>query len=266
MCIRDRQNTIPILESVVAVSILFIAYKLVNRYLSRFCEQLKVEAHVENALRLTIRIVIAIIGLGVIMHMFGLPITWLLGSSALIGAVIGFGSSQTIGNLIAGFYVIISKPFVVKDFVKIGDVEGQVESVTINYTEIYTPTHNLLKIPNVQVLNSRILHCTKQKIIDYSFQVSFGHEIPNEEIVDKCIRPAIEAFYEKYKDKLPEKPKYYLTAYDRTGRTFTIRAFFNKGNARALYNLQPELLSMIADRADASRKAKTMRQGKRKTR
>ena len=43
---------------------------------------------------------------------------------AVIGAgVIGFGSSQTINNVAAGLYVIISKPFRVKDYVKIGDAE-----------------------------------------------------------------------------------------------------------------------------------------------
>lgn len=257
LAIFSSHNLLSILEVVAVVLTLFIIYKLVNSYLSRFCKRLKIEEHIENALRLVARIIIAVAGLGSIMHILGLSTTWLLGGSALVGAVVGFGSTQTIGNIMAGFYVVISKPFTVKDFVKIGDIAGQVEAISINYTEIYTPSRNLLKIPNSQVLNSQVLHCTKQKVIDYTFTVGFGHELSSEELVTKCIQPAIETFYEKYQSRLPEKPKYYLTASDRLGRTFAIRTFFHKGDARTLYTLQPELLSMIIDCWDAYRKAQT---------
>jgi len=251
------QNILLILKVAAVILTLFTIYKLVNRYLSSFCERLKIEEHIENALRLATRLIFAVAGLGVTLSILGFSTTWLLGGSALIGAIIGFGSTQTIGNLMAGFYVVVSKPFAVKDFVKIGDIEGQVEGISINYTEIYTPSRNLLKIPNSQVLNSRVLHCTKQRVIDYTFTVGFGHEFSGEELVTKCIQPAIETFYKRYQNKLPEKPKYYLTASDRLGRTFAIRTFFQKGDARTLYNLQPELLSMIMDRWDAYRQAQT---------
>ena len=59
-------------------------------------------------------------------------------------------SSQTINNIVAGFYVIASRHFRVGDYVKIGDVEGQVEEISINYTKLYTPSFNLLVVPNVQ--------------------------------------------------------------------------------------------------------------------
>lgn len=255
--IFNLQNIISIVEVVAIVLLIFGIYKLLNSYLSQFCKRLNIEEHVENAIRLMMRIVFGVAGLGAVMSILGISTTWLLGGSALFGAVIGFGSTQTIGNLIAGFYVIISNPFSVKDFVRIGDIEGQVEGISINYTEIYTPGRNLLKMPNSQVMNSRVLQCTKQKVVNYTFTVGFDNAFSNEELITNCIKPAIETFYKRYQSKLPEKPKYYLTVFDRTGRTFAIRAFFRKGDAKTLYNLQPELLSMIIDRWDAYRKTQT---------
>ena len=81
-----------------------------------------------------------------------------------------FGSSQTINNVAAGFYVLLSRPFRVKDYVRIGDVEGQVEEIGINYTKLYTPSFNLLLIPNTQVMSNRVLNCTHEGYIKYRLQ------------------------------------------------------------------------------------------------
>jgi small-conductance mechanosensitive channel len=35
----------------------------------------------------------------------------------------------------------------VRDYVKIGDTEGEVREITINYTKIYTPTYNITPNP-----------------------------------------------------------------------------------------------------------------------
>jgi hypothetical protein len=107
------------------------------------------------------------------------------------------------------------------------------------------------------VLSSQLLQRTKGRVIDYTFTVGFDHSVRNEEIITQCIQPSIEAFYKAHQDELPDKPKYYLEACDRLGRTFAIRVFFRKGQAKALYSLQPELLSMIVSRWDDYRKTQT---------
>ena len=100
----------------------------------------------ENLLRLVLRVIAIMLAIIIIFSIYELPTGWFLGSSALVGAVIGFGSSQTINNVAAGFYVIISKPFEVKDYVKIGDVEGQVEEraqqIQKHHSSEYYPKKN----------------------------------------------------------------------------------------------------------------------------
>jgi small-conductance mechanosensitive channel len=246
-----------VIKVMVVLAAIALAYKVVSRYLSTACKRLKIEKHVENAFRLILRIVTALIALTVLSDVFGLPVSWFIGGSALIGAAIGFGSSQTIGNLISGLYLIVTRPFNVNDYVKIGNIEGQVEEVSINYTTIYTPTYTMLKIPNVQVLNSRILNCTKGDLIDYTFTVNFSHDLSSEELIENCIQPAIDEFYEKHVNELPRKPECCLTTSDRLGKTFAIRMFFPKGRAKLLYDSQPALLRAVLDKWDAQRKAKS---------
>jgi small-conductance mechanosensitive channel len=214
-------------------------------------DRLQLEPHLRNAFRLIIRIVAITWAITVIFSIWELPTGWFVGSSALIGAAIGFGSNQTINNVVAGFYVLLTQPFKVKDYVKIGDLEGQVEEISINYTSLYTPTFNLLKVPNTQVMNSRILNLTHEGFIKYTFTVGFNHQVDNETVMKEAIQPAIEKFHEKYKGDHLRKPEAYMESSDRLGRSFLIRFFIQKGEAKNLYVLQPELLDMIMRRWDS---------------
>jgi len=237
---------------------LLVAYKFLSRFLSRTSRRLELDPHMENSFRLLLRVVMLFVGLAAAFSVYALPAEWFIGGSALLGAAIGFGSSQTINNVVAGFYVVVSRPFKVKDYVRIGDVEGQVEEISINYTKLYTPSFNILLLPNTQVMNSRIINCTHEGFIKYTFSLGLPHHAPvsNEEIAERCIQPAIEEFYEKYQDRQIRKPEFYFEASTHVGRSFKIRIFIPKGEAKVLYILQPELADIILNRWDAERKSK----------
>jgi small conductance mechanosensitive channel len=234
--------------SIIALVVVSVVYKIFSRFISRTGKRLELEPHGLNALRLILRVVTILIISSFLFSVWELPTEWFIGSSALIGAFLGFGSSQTINNVVAGFYVLVTQPFKVKDYVKIGDFEGQVEEITINYTNLYTPTFNLLKVPNTQVMNSRVLNLTHEGFIKYTFTIGFPHDISNKVIMDKCILPAIEDFHESHKNEQLRKPEAYLDAVDRLGKTFLIRIFIPKGEAKNLYILHPELMDMIMGR------------------
>ncbi|MEM2554369.1 MAG: mechanosensitive ion channel, partial [Nitrososphaerota archaeon] len=179
-------ETTRLIISLIVIIIVLIIYKFLSRTLTRVSKQLELEPHITNSLFLILRVLVIISAIAIISTIYEVPATWFLGSSALIGAALGFGSSQTINNIIAGFYVILSRPFKVKDYIKIGDnIEGQVEEITINYTKLYTPAFNILLIPNTQVMNSRITNCTHEGFIRYVFSLSFPHGLSNEEIIKK---------------------------------------------------------------------------------
>ena len=247
-----------VVKLIVSLAVLGFGYRIAREYFSRVGGRLGLEEHTLNILQLVTNLVAFWLGTIIVIQVLGLPTDWFVGASALAGTAIGFGSSQTIGNFVAGLYILVSRPFTVHDFVKIGDVEGQVEEITINYTMVYTRTRNLVKIPNRQVLNSRILHCTKGDVIDHSFTINFDHSLTNERVIKEVIEPAIKEFYGKHREQIRELPKYYLTASDRGGKTFTIRLFFRKGDARSLYNLQPILLQIILDLYYVERDKKTI--------
>lgn len=232
----------------VIIAMTFVVDMLTRRALSRYGKKLDLEPHAVNILKLIARIVVFAAGVAALLTLFNFPTEWFISISALTGAAIGFASTQTVGNFLAGLYLMISRPFMVRDYVKIGDVEGEVREITINYTKIYTPTYNITEIPNRKVLDSIIRNYSGRKdIIDYSFKMGFPHlkNVTNEELIADCIKPTIEKFYEKHKDILSNKPEASMLNMDRLGREFTIRMFFPEGKINEFYDLQPALMQDI---------------------
>ena len=247
------ENLLLIATSLVIIVAILVVDRLIRRAIARYSRRLKLEPHVENIFKLTARIIIAAVGVVALLSIFNVDTTWFVGVSALTGAAIGFASTQTVGNFLAGLYIMISRPFMVRDYVKIGDVEGEVREITINYTKIYTPTYNITEIPNRKVLDSTILNYSgKKDIIDYSFQMGFPHleKMTNKKLIDECVMPAIDKFHHKYKDVLPKKPEVSMFKFDRLERAFMIRMFFPEGKIDAFYDIQPELMQNIANSWD----------------
>jgi small-conductance mechanosensitive channel len=231
--------------SLVSIIVIYVVYRSIMGAIKSKGKEIGLEPHVINILRLLVRVVAIIIVFVVIMTIFDISSDLFLGASALLGAALGFGSSQTINNVVAGFYVLISQPFKVKDYVKIGDLEGQVEEISINYTNLYTPTFNLLKVPNTQVMNSRILNLTHEGVIKYTFTISFGHEHTEEQLTKNVIESAIKDFCELYCNLDLRPPEAYLETANRLEKVYLFRIFIPKGEAKILYTLQPELIEAV---------------------
>lgn len=250
------ENLLLLIGGLVIVAATFIADKLIRRAISRYSRRVRLHEHVANILQLVSRIIVVASGVVALFQLFGVSTEWFIGVSALAGTAIGFASTQTIGNFLAGLYVMISRPFLVRDYVRIGSVEGEVREININYTKIYTPTYNLVEIPNRKILDSTILNYSKGDIVDYTFEIGFAHDLTNQELINQCITPAIEEWYEKHKDVLPKKPQFSMSKIDRLERRFQIRTFFPEGKMDTFYGIQPMLMQSIMERWDRYKKQK----------
>jgi small-conductance mechanosensitive channel len=240
----------------VALIAIYFSYRTVLGVLKRRGKDLGFEPHVINALRLIVRVVSIIVSSTAILAIFDLPADLFVGTSALLGAALGFGSSQTINNVVAGFYVLLSQPFKVEDYVIIGSLEGQVEEIAINYTSLYTPTFNLLKIPNTQVMNNRILNLTHEGVIKYTFNIGFNYEFSDEDVMKKIIEPALKEFCDVCGVDDIRCPEAYLEKANRVEKVYLIRMFVSKGEAGLLYRLQPQLMHLIMKNLDALKHSK----------
>ena len=124
----------------------------------------KVSLDIINFARILVRIGAIVLDLLVFIYLFNLPLEQIAGVSAFLGAIISFGSTKAISNIIAGLYIMVTHPFGVDDIIELEDeIRGQVVEISLNYTKIRTVNNIFHLIPNENFLKSNII-LFKQKI------------------------------------------------------------------------------------------------------
>jgi small-conductance mechanosensitive channel len=80
------------------------------------------------------------------------------GFSVFVGALITFGSSGAIGNIVAGTLLTYTRAFRVGDMVRMGDFTGVVLERTLLVTRLRTAKNEEVSIPNGNVLSGSVLN------------------------------------------------------------------------------------------------------------
>ena len=80
------------------------------------------------------------------------------GFSVFLGALITFGSTATIGNIVSGTMLTYTRAFRIGDMVTIGEMTGTVIEKSLLVTRLLTPENEEVSIPNGVVLNSSVLN------------------------------------------------------------------------------------------------------------
>lgn len=217
--------------TIIVVAIIAITVeRLITTYLSRFAKRARLEPHTTNNLVLTTRILILLGAIAAIARVGGLQPEWIISISAIGGAALGFASQKTIGNFIAGLFLLAAKPFKVGDYVRIGTVEGLVQEITINYTKVFTSANSTVSVSNLQILDRDITNFAYENekagragIYCYTFEIGFDHTVSTEKI-----GKIFDDVFEKYLLELPKKPAYVLIRSGGTERVYLVYLYVRK--------------------------------------
>ena len=82
------------------------------------------------------------------------------GFSVFVGALVTFGSSGAISNIVSGFVLTYTRSFHVGDMVKIGETVGMVLEKATLTTKLRTVKNEEITIPNGNVLSSTVVNFT----------------------------------------------------------------------------------------------------------
>jgi small-conductance mechanosensitive channel len=80
------------------------------------------------------------------------------GITVILGLMVSFGSSSTVGNLIAGIVLTYMRPFQIGERVKIGDTVGDVVERTFLYIKIRTIKNEQVIVPSLLALNNTMIN------------------------------------------------------------------------------------------------------------
>jgi MscS family membrane protein len=110
---------------------------------------------VEKVTALGVWLVFAI----VVAKQFGKDVTSLVAALGVGSLAIGLAAQQTLGNMIAGFTLLVDRPFRPGDRIRLATGEtGEVQEIGVRSTRILLGDSNLLVVPNTELVNSRVVN------------------------------------------------------------------------------------------------------------
>lgn len=100
-----------------------------------------------------------------------------LGAAGIVGLAVGFAVRDTVENYISSILLSLRNPFLVRDHVSIGDIEGNVARLTSRATILISADGNHIRIPNATVFKAVIVNYTRNPQRRFEFNVGVGSDV-----------------------------------------------------------------------------------------
>jgi len=139
---------------------------------------------------------------GIIAFVFDQKITSLLATSGLLAMIIGLAIQANISNVFSGIAINIERPFVVGDWVKIGDLEeGEVVDITWRTVRVKSRNGFTISVPNGQASEWPVHNYTAGKVTRMSYNLNVDPDVDPRIIEDVLMKALLKS------ENLVKEPK-----------------------------------------------------------
>ncbi len=127
---------------------------LERRVLNRYIKDTGVTASIGTI----VRYVLIVIGFITIFQSAGFDLSTLGLLAGALGVGIGFGLQNVTNNFISGIIILFERPIKVGDRIEVGDINGDVYSISMRSTTVITNDNISVIVPNSEFINSQVIN------------------------------------------------------------------------------------------------------------
>ena len=171
---------ITVISAIVIIIIGYFISILVSRYIRKIMKKTNIGNLLTEFTGKVIKVLILIFSATTALGLFGIDLGAAVISISLVsGFIFGFAFQDTLGNLAAGFMIILTKPFKVGDYVNINGKKGTILDVGASITNMKTYDNKKIIIPNSEVWGSSITNYNAfdKRMIDLTMSISYDDDI-----------------------------------------------------------------------------------------
>lgn len=122
---------------------------------------------------------------------------------AILGSAvfaIGFALQGSLSNFAGGVLILVTKPFIVGDYIIVDAIEGTVVGIDVIYTRLLTVDNRRVVLPNGTLANSEIINVTTEpkRRLDLSVSIDYSENI-------KKVKDILEKLLQGHEMILPEE-------------------------------------------------------------
>ena len=162
--------------------------------------------------------------------------------AVLIGLVVSFAATGSIGNALAGLVLMSWRPYRAGDTVEIGGgTYGDILDIDVMFTRVRTIKDEIVHVPNLQVLSSKIVNYSGLERCIVHQKVTIGYDIKRATVEELLRRAAA-----KTEGLLHDPPPFVLISkLDNYYVTYEINGYTSRPNE--LVRIYSELMKNILD-------------------
>lgn len=116
--------------------------------------------HMFRFLKRMLKIVIYFIVFTIILGYFNISISGILATAGVASLAISLAAQDTLGNMLAGFMVMLDRPYKVGDRIETNGLLGDVVDIGGRTTRLRTLDNTVIVIPNSDLASSRVINHT----------------------------------------------------------------------------------------------------------
>jgi len=150
-----------------------------------------------------IRVVIGVAAVIWVLRLLNIDPSPFIAGAGILGLAVSFGSQNLIRDTINGFFIILENQYDIGDEVKIGAIQGTVESLTLRITRVRDDSGALYIVPNSTISQVANLSDRWSRIL-YTLNVSSKEPL---EKLERVISYTKDKLQDKYDKELIEGPR-----------------------------------------------------------
>jgi small-conductance mechanosensitive channel len=141
------------------------------------------------------RVAIWAVALLLTLQNLGINVTALVATFGVGGIAIAFALQNILGDVFCSIAILLDKPFVVGDFIIVGDLMGSVEHIGIKTTRLRSLGGEQIVFSNADLLASRIRNYKRmyERRVLYTFGIVYETPLESIEAVPGIVREIIES-------------------------------------------------------------------------
>lgn len=163
-------------SAILLACISIVIIKVVLRVLDKGLKKSKIEKSLHTFIKTSVKIALYFLAAMVVSEKLNIDTTSFITLFGALGLTVTLATQGLVSNIAGGVTGLITKPFVVGDFVEIGDVSGVVVDIGFVYTKINSGDNRIIFIPNSQVTGAKIINYTLKESRRVDIEVSASYE------------------------------------------------------------------------------------------
>lgn len=173
-------NFVKIVETLFWLSVIHTSLSLINAVLFEEAEANTWRARMPKLLIDLARLFLILAGSAIVLAaVWGADLAGLATALGVSSIVIGLALQDTLGSIMSGVALLFERPFTVGDWLRVGDIEGQVIDINWRSVRLLTSQRQVVVVPH-QFIGKEIIwnYSQPDRLYNQSIKIGFSYDSP----------------------------------------------------------------------------------------